>query len=1305
MHPRWKKFLLFVLSLAAASCVFSQTGLTSLRGTITDPSGAVVVGTQVMLDNRTIGFHASRTSDSSGHYEFPQIAPGDYTITVKGAGFGQQSKRIELLVSQPATIDFALSVQTSQTTIEVQSQAQLLNTADSSIGNAVNNTTIQALPMEGRNVPDLLSLQPGVVYLGRQVNQDQDSRSGAVSGARSDQANVTLDGVDNNDQRQGYAFQGVLRSTLDSVEEFRVTTTDANADSGRSSGVQVTLVTKTGTNSLHGGLYEYNRNTATAANDWFNKAAEISAGLPNRPGSLVRNTFGASLGGAIKKDRTFFFLNFESQRTAENQQQALTVPTQSFRQGTLSYFCRGDPTCPAGGVQTLTPVQIAAMDPNCSQQNPPTCPWGAGVDPNVLTTLNAYPRPNSIGGDTLNTGGFTWSAPAPSVLNTYIAKIDYAAINHRVFIRGNLQGDRQSGTPQFPGDPPGAMLVNTSKGAAARDTWTLGSTLVNTFRYGFIRQALNNLGAGNNSFADFAGISPFTAENTTTLLNVPVHNFVDDLTWVKGKHTIQFGANYRLIYNNTLSNSVAFNSAASGAGNIRNAAIAGTFQSFDPEAFGFPAVSGDFKFGYDNVVTDIAGLLATINVHNNYRVTSATSAALLPTGSMIPRSFGANEFEYYMQDSWRLKPNLTITFGLRHTLLQTPDEMNGQQVAPTIQPHEWFINRGIAAAEGLSNQPEFAFAPSGQSRGGKAYWGANKLNLAPRLALAYSPNADTGVFHALFGGAGNTSIRAGAGLYYDHFGEGIVDSFSQFGSFGLTSTESAPSNIFTPDNAPRYTGRTSVPNVLTPAPPSLTYPAFPSADPLAGGFTYNSNGIDGDIKTPYAIVADLSIQRELRGAWVFEVDYVGRFGRHLLQQLDLAEPTDLVDKKSGMDYFTAAGLMSQFALAHGEATRDAGNNLILIPPIQYFEDLFPTAAAGGFSATQNIYTGPSACPSGDSCFSWANRPGREIGAPFRLGLICSQLANGGVTPVCSGLPPVPFWDPQFASLFAWSSIGTSSYNAGQFILRHTMTRGLQVDFSYSYSKSIDLGSDAERVNPQGTTSTTSPIGFGTSTVLSYIANSWNPALNHAPSDFDTRHVITASGLYQLPVGKGKTFAGNAGRMLDALAGGWQLSGLTRWTSGFPFSVIDNVGFTDNYLFNSNMVQTAPVKAGLFRTADGPSAFADPPAVAAATAITPNVPATLVPLRFPYPGEAGSRNNFRGPGFFGTDMRLAKSWQIHESMGLKFGWEVFNVTNSVRFDVNPNTSLDNGIADGPAFGLYRRTLTAPRVQQFSLRFAF
>jgi hypothetical protein len=304
------------------------------------------------------------------------------------------------------------------------------------------------------------SILPGVLYLGRQINQSTDSRSGAVAGARSDQANVTLDGIDDNDQENSFAFTGVVRSTLDSVEEFRVTTTNADSDSGRSSGAQISLITKSGTNQFHGGLYEYNRNTATAANDWFNKEAELSSGLPNKPGELIRNTYGASLGGPILKDRLFSFVNYEGQRTAENVQSTLTVPTNSLRAGDVIYNS-------AGGIKvTLTPSEIAAMDPGCT-----ACPLGAGVDPAAIALFNQYPMSNGfVEGDGLNTASFTWSAPNPTTLNTYIAKIDYMIGKHRLFVRGNLQGDKTSGPPEFPSDPPSYLLTNNTRAVAANDT-------------------------------------------------------------------------------------------------------------------------------------------------------------------------------------------------------------------------------------------------------------------------------------------------------------------------------------------------------------------------------------------------------------------------------------------------------------------------------------------------------------------------------------------------------------------------------------------------------------------------------------------------------------------------------------------------------------------------------------------------------------------------------------------------------------------------------------------------------------------
>jgi Carboxypeptidase regulatory-like domain len=324
-----RPLLAFVcLVIGCCHLSWSQASFSSLRGTINDPSGAVIPGATVTIVNKATSLQSTQTANGSGEYQFQQVVPGTYVITANGSGFSSQSKQADLLVNQPATINFKLTVRSEVVMVDVSSEAETLNTTDASIGNAVNNATIEALPMEGRNVTDLLSLQPGVLYLGRQTTaqQDQDSRSGSVAGARSDQTNVTLDGLDDNDQQNGYAFTGVLRSTLDSTEEFRVTTTSSNADAGRSSGAQVTLVTKTGTNQFHGAAYEYNRNSLGYANDWFNKQGELQSGEPNKPGKLIRNTFGGSFGGPVKKDKLFFFFNYEGQRTAENSQDERQPP-------------------------------------------------------------------------------------------------------------------------------------------------------------------------------------------------------------------------------------------------------------------------------------------------------------------------------------------------------------------------------------------------------------------------------------------------------------------------------------------------------------------------------------------------------------------------------------------------------------------------------------------------------------------------------------------------------------------------------------------------------------------------------------------------------------------------------------------------------------------------------------------------------------------------------------------------------------------------------------------------------------------
>lgn len=1236
--------------LAPVVLAFGQNANTSLRGTIKDPSGALVAGARITLTDSSTGKVFTATSNTSGSYAFTQIFPSKYTIKVSAPGFGEQTKTAELLVNQPATIDFALTVQSSSVTVDVSATAQTLNVTDASLGNSQDNALIQAIPTETRNVPDLLSLQPGVLYLPPTVT---DSRSGAVNGGRSDQGNVTVDGVDDNDQVSGYAFNGVLRETQDSIEEFRVTTGDANADSGRSSGAQVSMVTKSGTNKFHGAAYEYNRPTITVANDWFNKQAELNSGQPNIPGKLIRNIFGGALGGPIKKDKLFFFGNYEGSRIAENRQITQTVPTASYQQGMLTYV---DDT---GTTQSISAGQFATLDGGCQICNSSSYPNPPGPNPNALAYFNAMPAANGTAlGDGLNTGSFSFSSPDPIRLNTSIGRIDWVPSDkHRVFVRGNLQKDVGSSLPaldsteQFPGQGPSDVTEDNSKGLTAGDTWTISPTLINDIRYGYVRQGFSTRGVGTGDYVHFRFLATSTAETRTTMTSIPVNNIVDNLSWTKGKHTIEVGGNWRLVHQNHSSDENSFNSATS------NPYWLGGNPPQPDAVLGMPAVGGGFGNSYEIAFANLVGTIPQISDVFNYHIDSPSSGSALADGAFINRHFRANEFEWYVQDAWRVMPNLTITFGIRHSILQTPYETQGQQVAPTVDTHAWYQQRETAAQQGQIYEPDLYFAPAGPYYSKPGFWPKSKDNFAPRFAIAYSPDS-------------KTSIRLGAGIYYDHYGEALVNTFDQNGSFGMSSTVSNPAGVYGIEGndkhppSPRFIDRRTFPAISVGSSP--TTQTFPAPAPL-GNFAITW-GLDSRIKTPYAETFDASVQRELPGGFTLETAYIGRLGRHLLQQLDLAEPVDYVDPMGGGDYFAAGSQLSHLVDVNG------GDGSASVPAIPYFEDVFPFMAGvdyPGESATQAIYTN-----------EWA--PYRaQYGATTSLSDIDFYCNYG-----CPANWTSHFWQDQFSSLYALSSIGMSYYNAGQITLRHPMSHGLQMDFSYTLSNSIDMGSDSERSNEIAGTTSSNTGAF------SEILDTWKPTLNRGASDFDTRHLITVDAVYQLPFGRGRQFAGNISSLGDALVGGWQLSGVNRWSSGLPFSFTEP-GWTTDWQIESFGVVTQPIKMRRHFDANGnPQFFDDPDAIN-------NGIATGSPVRLPYPGEAGQRNNFRGDGYFDIDSGLDKTWQLREFGSLKFAWEVYNVTNTVRFD--PAT-IGSGLTGGN-LGVASGLLTQPRRMQFSLRYDF
>jgi hypothetical protein len=405
-------------------------------------------------------------------------------------------------------------------------------------------------------------------------------------------------------------------------------------------------------------------------------------------------------------------------------------------------------------------------------------------------------------------------------------------------------------------------------------------------------------------------------------------------------------------------------------------------------------------------------------------------------------------------------------------------------------------------------------------------------------------------------------------------------------------------------------------------------------------------------------------------------------GRHLNQSLDLAEPVDYVDPGGGGDYYTAGAELSRLTDLNGQDPSAS------VPAIKYFEDVFPWMAnfdGPGESATQAIYTN-----------EWA---------PTRTGEgETTALADLDFYGPLLGFYPAPanwqphFWQGQFASLYALSSIGMSYYNAGQLVLRHPSAHGLQLDVAYTLSKSIDFGSDAER-STEFVSNGSSTVGSGTS--FSDILNTWKPYYNRAVSDFDVRQLLTVDGVYQLPFGRGQRFGSGMNKLADAFIGGWMLSGINRTTSGLPFSLFEP-GWATDWQIESYGVVTQPVKMHRHLDQNGnPQFFADQAAINSGIA-------TGGPVRLPYPGEAGERNNFRGDGYFDIDTGLAKNWHLGEFGSLKFAWETYNATNTVRFDA---AAIGSGLGSGINLGVASPgtidpgILVAPRRMQFSLRYDF
>jgi hypothetical protein len=1246
----------------------------SLSGTVADPQGNAVVGASVTATLMATGVSRSVVTAKDGSYLFPQLAPGVYRLRAEGKGFASVVvEEVQVLVDTRQVVNLAFKQVGAVTeTVTVQGGEAAINTSDATIGNNFSEAQIKALPLLANNVVNLLSLQPGAVYL-----PTGDIRSGSVSGSRSDQTNVTLDGVDVNDPQNSTAYTSVLRVTTESLQEFRVTTTNYGANQGRSSSAQVSLVTKRGNNDYHGAAYWSHRNTATSANEYFNKIRQLESGVPNKPPKLNWHIFGGSGSVPIIKDRWFIFANYEGFKQNSEATVSRAVPSTLMRNGYFQYRCATASQCPAStitvggrsfsipaGVRVLTPDEVKSLDP-----------LGIGPNQAALAHFKLYPESNDPGRDGLNLVGYRFSAPIKDDTNVAIVRSDFNIDRdgkHTLFWRGILQDDTFRFSPQFPGQPPNSQLLLNPKGSSVGYDAVLKPTLTNSFRWGFTRISDQTAGLQQRTQVAFRFLDNLPATSSSSGRIVGTQNFVDDVTWVKGSHTVQAGANIRFTRIPSFNNGISFHNPVTNASwllGVGRYTAPGHVRCTLPACTTLPAATSLAVWA--DGFTPLLGLITQVTGRYNYD----KQGKVLPEGTSIKRRYATDEYEWYVQDQWKPFTNLTVTAGVRYSLLPPPWETNGLQVRPIPSFAEWIELRRSNMLRGLpANQaPRISFDLAGKANDRSGFYDTDYNNWAPRFSAAWSPAGRSGLAKRLFG-ENRTTVRGGYSLVYDRVGHGIATSFDTSGSFGLATSLSNPASQQTESTSPRFTGLYNVPTVdrtgrtlLQPAPPG----GFPQTPPF--GLEAITSSIDDGLTTPYSHLINFSIGREFARNFTVEASYVGRLGRDLLTRRDLAMPLNLVDPKSGVDYFTAASQLAKLI--------EAGTPVRSVAPIPYWENLFPTAGArggNGLTSTQEMFL-----------LFQDNAPDYST-ALYIIDSFCFPVCVGATAANPDG-NPYAFFSDQYFSLAGRSTIGFSNYHSLQLTTRKRFSAGMQFDFNYTLSKSLDLTSGVERGG-----------GFGsifTGGYTDFVINTWSPRLQYGQSDFDVRHQLNANWRVELPFGRGKMLAGSAPSYLNQIIGGWETTGIFRWTSGFPANIIN---CRSCWPTNWNLQGNAELKEGSsypvtetnrsFKFPDGrvrPSIFPDPSVA-------------LKSLRFARPGETGFRNQLRGDGYFTLDLGLLKTFDIYESHKLKFRWEIFNLTNSVRFDTG---SLSTFPDISSTFGQYTGTLTSARIMQFALRYEF
>ncbi len=1139
-------------SLMLSALAVAQTA--SIKGTVTDTTGAVVVGAEVTA--RELDTNATRTATTgdTGAYAITNLPVGRYDISVNKSGFRTfKVEQVVLTVDQALTANAKL--QTGGATEEVQVLGNELPPVDldtAQLSNLVDSREIQDLPLITRDPYSLVLLSPG-------TSQTDSSHGGfSVNGARDRNNNFLLDGVDNNDTSVPGGPDGVLAANPDSTQEFRVITDNFNAEFGRNTGAIIDVITKSGSNAFHGGVYEYGRwNGFGGARDWFNPGTGPNAG-PMNP--YVRNQFGYSIGGPIIKNKTFFFFNEEFQRFRTTLTNQATVPTAAFKTGKFNYTY----TDPNTGQSNTIPVDLTPTGANNAT--------GAPEDPTMQKVFALYPNPTTPSTDGIEGNLFFPSTSAQNAYNA-TAKIDQHFSDKEILSLRYGYDHFFDPNPAHSDILPGIGAYEEkaiNQGLAAQLTSTLSNTLVNNFQFGWNRvYGAFYLSPQNISILDSPGgvdsfgngrdylMDPFTSFGSLALAangqarRTGTTSYTDNITWAHGRHTFKYGFDFR------------------------DVGESGFDDFFSRRQVN---MEGDLLFGFN------AGMLQ--NIPSGGQGASLVDAAGAYYGLVIEdtesqffnkggdrqatdnKNFRQHEYDWYGQDTWKVRPNLTLNLGLRYQLNSVPYE-EGANFSNLLQNPATF-NFGQAVT----------FSLVGPGTGHSLYQPDYK-DIEPRIGLSWDPIGD-----------GKTAVRAGFGIFHDRvFG-------NAFGNARADPPFQSSYTNFPVETINNFFGSGGFPTVI----PTQTPSASIADGTAASGIVI----FDPHFPNPESNNWNLDIQRELGGNNVFEVAYVGSMGIHVYGQIDGNSP-------------------------------DPARVQHLV---QYCDN-----PANAFGCT-------------------------SIGTQTQPATVSSSSLYIGATP-SQGFNDLPFNAVMNNALFQpdyQMDEFNSIYEGLQTKFTHRMSHGLQIQGAYTWSHAID-----NSVDPLG-----SAVG-----AHSFPRNSRDLAQGFGNSDNDTRHVAVFNYIWELPLGKGKSYLSNGalGKVLE----GMQFSGITTIQSGHPFQVR---GTEDT--------QRTGIAAWASQVGDpfgAPSSPSCAPSPALGKIYITNQCAFVNP---PW-GSAGStgRNEFYGPGFWDFDLAFAKKMQLTERFGLELRFEGYNVFNHPHF-LNPGTDGAGvgNLIQNPLFGVLTNTYTEP-----------